>query len=660
MFVRPESIVIPELESEILKSRFRELTPFWKWVLIAFSAGGIFMAVYQTFRLNYFGIVVMDTSYYYLMIAFFMSIAFIVFPVKKGATNKKLFHLDIFLFSLTAAISFYLAYKGMDIRNMGWGMIAPAYIVILATLLWILMMESGRRGGGLILMAVVLVFSLFPVIAGHMPGVLAGIQFTIDRTITYHILSSESALGIPLRVFSDLVIGFIVFGVALQATGGGRFFINLALALLGKTRGGTAKVAVMSSALFGSMSGSVISNVLTTGSFTIPAMKKSGYSPEYAGAIEACASTGGVLMPPVMGAVAFILATFVGVPYLTVVVAAAVPSILYYLGLFTQVDGYAAQNRLHGLSQSEIPPLLKTLKSGWLYILAFIVLLAFLFLRREAQAPFVASVIMLVFSIFSTENRLSWAKITRFFEESGKLLSELVAVVALVGMILGALSMTGVAQALSGGLVKLAGGSLPLLLLFGAMASFVLGMGMTITACYVFLAIVLVPALSTLGLNMLAVHLFVMYCGMFSYITPPVALGAFAGATLAGASQMRTGLTATRIGGIIYILPFLFVLRPALLLEASALENLRAIALAVPGVILISSALQGYLIGIGSLQGRGGLSNVFMIIIRLLLVGAGILMVFPGAVTDFTGLGIAIVVIALLILRKVMTKRASI
>jgi TRAP transporter 4TM/12TM fusion protein len=441
-------------------------------------------------------------------------------------------------------------------------------------------------------------------------------------------MSAESVMGIPLRAFASLVIGFLLFGVALQYTGGGKFFINLAFALLGHVRGGPAKVAIFSSGLMGSMSGSVITNVLTTGVLSIPAMRRVGFSRSYAAGVEACASTGGVLMPPVMGATAFIMATFLGVPYAQIALAAVVPSVLYFLGLFVQIDAYAARNHLKGLPQAELPSLWRTLKEGWYFVFVFILLIWMLiYMQREAIAPFYATALLLVINQVLPYQRWVLDDVGIFLSSAAKLFAELIAILAGVGLLIGALSVTGLSGTIANDLIFLAGGNTLILLLMGAATSFILGIGMTVTAAYIFLAVALAPALiQGAGLNPMAVHLFILYWGMLSFITPPVALGAFAAATVAGARPMETGLQAMRLGSIIYFIPFLFVLNPALILQGSTNEIAVVLVQAVVGVVLIASALQGYMVLVGDLTRH----SLLQWPIRAALIVAGMTMAVPG------------------------------
>jgi TRAP transporter 4TM/12TM fusion protein len=335
----------------------------------------------------------------------------------------------------------------------------------------------------------------------------------------------------------------------------------------------------------GSMSGSVISNVLTTGAVSIPAMKRTGFSPRYAAATEACASTGGVLMPPIMGATAFVMASFLSRPYVEIALAAAIPSLLFYFGLFAQIDAYAARRGLKGLEPAEVPSLLAAVKEGWVYLFVFgLLIFMMVALRQETLAPFWATGLLLLINQVMKSHRFSLRSFGGMIAGVGRALAELTAVLLGVGLIVGSFSATGLAGTLVNELIFMAGHSVIMLLFMGALTAFVFGMGMTVTACYIFLAVVLAPALEQAGLNQLAVHLFILYWGMVSYITPPVALGAFAASALAGSTPMRTGYEAMRLGGVIYLAPFLFVLNPALVGQAPAWEVFGSMTAALIGV----------------------------------------------------------------------------
>ncbi|MFP5406591.1 MAG: TRAP transporter permease, partial [Gammaproteobacteria bacterium] len=302
------------------------------------------------------------------------------------------------------------------------------------------------------------ILATFPLYAGHMPGFLWGVQLDLAQTVTEHVYGLESIIGIPMQVVADTLVGFIVFGVILANTGGGNFFMDFASSVLGKTRGGPAKVAILSSGLFGMLSGSPTSNVMTTGTITIPTMKRCGYPASYAGAVEACASTGGSLMPPVMGAAAFIMASFLNVPYADVIVAAFLPAVLYYFALMLQTDCYAARHKLVGLDVTDVPPLSQTLRTGWHYVAALVILtLMLLVWRTEAAAPFWVALLLIGFAILNRRRTgFDWRAMCQLTVDVGQGLAQLVCLSAGIGLILGAMSITGVAKSLSRELVQYA------------------------------------------------------------------------------------------------------------------------------------------------------------------------------------------------------------
>lgn len=569
-------------------------------------------------------VITVQNHYYYALLGLLLPLSFLVYPAHAKATH---YWYDAVLSAIAFSVCAFFFINAETMLDYGWEFAAPGYAVVMSYLLWMLTLEAVRRCGGMTLFVLVLLFSLYPIVADRMPGPISGMASSAAETASYHVMSIESILGLPFRAFAQLVIGFLIFGIALQHTGGGRFFINLAFAMFGHVRGGSAKVAIVSSGLMGSMSGSVITNVLTTGQMTIPAMKRNGMSSEYAGGVEACASTGGVLLPPIMGSTAFVMATFLNVPYTTVALAAAIPALLYFFGLFVQVDAYAARTGLTGTPREELPKLGATMRDGWFYIASFAVLIFLLvFMQREAVAPFYATAMLLVLNQLSSRHRWDRKATIAFLVASGKLLVELLAIMAGVGLIVGALSITGLSGTLVNDLLYLAGDSVLLLLLMGALTSFVLGIGMTVTAAYIFLAIILAPALIQGGLDPMSVHLFILYWGMLSFITPPVALGAFAAASIAGASSLATGFKAMRLGSVIYFIPFFFVLDPALTMAGSFWDTLSTTLTVAVGVLLIAGSLQGYLLGLGFLDRAGPLGTLG----RTLTGFGGGLVALPG------------------------------
>ena len=609
--------------------------PFW--VAFVLSVLGIAASVNQVFNLGLFGFRPVSTGYYYLMIGLFLALGFLAFPARKGQVAVRWY--DWLLAALVLAASLWMLVNAQNIIDRGWNLDAPLAPTLLAGLYVVLALEGLRRTGEWILFFFCALFACFPLFAGHMPGFLWGVQLDLAQTVTEHAYGLESIIGIPMQVVADTLIGFIVFGVVLANTGGGEFFMNFASALLGKTRGGPAKVAIFSSGLFGMLSGSPTSNVMTTGVITIPTMKGCGYPPTYAGAVEACASTGGALMPPVMGTAAFIMASFLNVPYAQVIIAAFLPALLYYFALMLQTDCYAARHKLVGLDLSTVPPLRQTVRTGWHYIAALLVLTAMLLVwRTEAQAPFWVALFLLAFAVVrGWRSGFGWRAMCQLTVDVGQGLAQLVCLIAGIGLVIGAMSTTGVANSLSRELVQYAHGNMYLLLAAGAATSFVLGMGMTASACYIFLAITLAPALIAVGVEPMAAHLYIFYWGMVSFITPPVALASIVAATIAKANAMAVGFKSLRIGCLLLLLPVMFVLQPALIMDGAPLVVLQSAVTAIVAVALLSGAFEGYLWWVGVLAPWA----------RIAMGVAGLLLFIPEGVTDVVGLVLAVAAIAL-------------
>ena len=619
---------VKDKEEAAGRGRLFHLSLGWR---IAIRVGAVvvsLLAANQAFNANFFiGYALIENRYFYLILALMLPATFLLVPAGRWAPKDRIPWYDAVCAVTVAAVNIFFLINGVRILDLGWEMSAPDHVVVASAILWLLVVEATRRAGGMALATIVIVISFYPIYADLVPGPIAGFASSFGTTAGYHAMSGESVLGIPLRAFANLVIGFIIFGAALQHTGAGKFFIDFAFALLGHVRGGPAKVAIFASGLLGSMSGSVITNVLTTGVMTIPAMRRTGLSPAYAGGVETCASTGGVLMPPVMGAVAFIMAHFLSVPYVDVAIAAAIPSLLYFFGLFVQIDSHAARTGIAGLPREELPSVRETLREGWHYLIAFALLVfMLLILKREVLAPYYATPVLILLNQIKKSNRWGWAELLGFIDSLGKLFSELIAILAGVGLIIGALSVTGLAGTLVNDLLHLAGGSPYILLLMGALTSFILGIGMTVTAAYIFLAILLAPALIQGGMDPMSVHLFILYWGMLSFITPPVALGAFAAATVAKSKPMETGFEAMRLGSIIYFIPFFFVFDPAFIFNGTWERSLWVISSALVGIVFLAGGLQGHLSGAGPL----GTGTKLEWPARLLCILGGLLLAFPG------------------------------
>jgi TRAP transporter 4TM/12TM fusion protein len=601
---------------------------YLRWTLAASALVLSAASINHIFNLGFFiDVRLLEIHYLYVMLLLTLPLVYLVYPCSRKNPTGPTRWWDYFLALLALITCAFFVYFGRSVVNKGWDFSAPTHAVIASFAFWFLLLVAARRTGGWMLFAVILIFSIYPMVANYVPGPIQGFQRPPVDTAIFHAMSGESVLGIPMRSFVNLLVGFMIFGVAMQHTGAGPFFIDIAFAALGHVRGGPAKVGVMTSALTGSMSGSVITNVLTTGSVTIPAMKRVGFRPSYAAGIEAAASTGAVLMPPIMGATAFVMASFLMTDYANIVVAAVVPSLLYFFGLFAQIDAYSARNGLKGVPRADLPRIGKVLREGWFFLAVFALLIwMLLYLKREAIAPFYATALLLVLNQLLSKSRWGWQELMNFLVATGRLFVELVAILAAVGLIVGGLAVTGMSGTISNDLLFIAGGNTFLLLLLGALTSFILGMGMTVTAAYVILAVSLAPALIAGGLDPIGVHLFILYWSMLSYITPPVALAAFAAAAIAQARPFAVAFEAMKLGTVIYIIPFFFVLDPAFTLQAGLFDSLFTVLRAGLGVLLICAGLQGYLLGVGRLE--SGPSGA---IARLLLGVAGLAFALPSS-----------------------------
>ncbi|MEU5839815.1 TRAP transporter permease [Streptomyces diacarni] len=617
------------------------LTGFWKAVIVTLTVAGIMLTMNQVFFWNLFDVAVLTNAFLYMLTACFVPIVFIVQPLRKvssrraeGRRPNELMQeatagerpgvpwYDVVLMLAFMGCALFFAFHGVDIAEFGWAFVAPISATIVSYVFWALIVEVLRRTAGWVVAALAVLVSLYPLVAGELPiGFLQGITYDFNTLAQIHAMGTESILGLPLQTAGSVLVGFLLFGVVLQHTGGADFFHDLSLSLFGRYRGGSAKVAITSSAAMGMMSGSAVSNVLTTGPMTIPAMIKSGFSPKTAGAVEATASSGGSITPPIMGTAAFLMVSFVGVPYTQIIVAAAIPAFLYYLGIFLQVDGYAAKRGLKGTRKDLLPKFIASLVSGWPYISALGLLTAMLFFAgSESQVPFWVVGLLLVIALAKPSLKFGIIEFRDMMLDAGKTLAQIIGIIAGVGLILGGLSATGVALSLSRDLVALVGENVILILIAGAIACFVLGMGLTISAAYVFLAIVMAPALTALGVDPIAAHLFVIYWASVSYITPPVGLAAFAAAGISKASPMATCFEAMRLGAVKYVVPFGFALNPALVAQGDAAEIIVSTLFSIIAVTAIACSFSGWLVIIETRLSR---------LQRVLLAAAGFLLFLP-------------------------------
>ena len=565
-----------------------------------------------------------------LMLA--LPLAFLTLPARRGAERTHVPWYDILAALLAFGALAWITFRYPQIVNVifmrapsAW---VPGVIVIL------LLLEALRRATGWALVIIILVFLAYALFGDMVPGRLQGRAQNWQLLAGYMAVDSNGILGLPLSVAAVVIIAFILFGGLLAATGGSAFFTDAALLGMGRFRGGAMKIAVLASGLFGSISGSAVANVAGTGVITIPMIKRNGYPAHKAGAIEAVASTGGQLMPPVMGAAAFLMAEFLSIPYSSVVLAALVPALLYYVALFIQADLEAARLGISGVPKSEMPPRRPVLQ-GAHFLLAFVLLIWALFWLRwqPERAALLAAVSVIVTSlIFGYRGvRPSIRTLLGSIAGTGHVVVEIILISAGAGIVIGVLNVTGLSFNLTYALVQIGGGNMILLLALSAIVCIVLGMGLPTLGVYVLLAALVAPALIEVGIEPIAAHLYVLYFGMMSMITPPIAMAAFAAASIARAPAMATGFAAMRFGWSAYVIPVLFVFSPTLLLIGAPMEVGVAIVTATVGVWLVSAALAGYFSSKLSLVMRG----LFVLFGLMALVPAG---AFPGAVySDIAG-----------------------
>jgi len=613
------------------ESRFRRLSGifgYWEDILLVSVP---LIGVISILNLPlYVGLTFFIQQYFAIFFGLLMALVFILVPMKKGAPKDRLPWYDLVCSLLGLMVGAYLAlyYKEIVVEL---GLLVPSRIV-LGTIAIVLVLEASRRVLGWPFLTIVLLFMFYALFTFLFPGGLYGKGVSWARLSTFLYLDPQGILGIAIEVSATVVFAFVFFGQALFRTGGGEFFTNSAMALMGRYRGGPAKVAVLASSLFGTISGSAVANVVTTGSVTIPLMKKTGYPPFFAGAVEATASSGGQIMPPIMGAAAFLMATFLGISYASVAISAAIPALLYYLAVFIQVDLEAAKNGLKGLPSNMLPKLGGVFQKGWPFFIPLSILIYTLFIMmvEPDKAGLYTTASVFLICCIRREDRLNLKNAVKILKETGEGMLEVGVVCSAAGLIIGIVSLTGLGFTFSQTLVNLAGGSTFILLILGAVGAIILGMGMTVTAAYLLMVILIAPGLIQLGVAPLNAHMFVFYFAVMSFLTPPICLAVYAAASLAGADMMKTAYQAIKLGIGAYIVPFLFAYHPSLLLQGGLIEIIHATMTALIGISLVAIGVEGFLFR---------KLNWFK---RVLLILGGLGCMIPGWRSDVIGLVIGI------------------
>ncbi|WP_294156968.1 TRAP transporter permease [uncultured Selenomonas sp.] len=573
-------------------------------------------------------------------LGFGLALVYLLYPTRKSWSRTKVHPLDVVLAILGAAAPAYILieYQQLVLRS---GLVADVDLAVgLVGIL--LVVEATRRVVGIPMVTVVLLFLAYAFAGPYMPGVLAHRGLTISQLVGHLYFTTEGIFGIPLGVSSTFIFLFILFGAYLESTGLGKFFIDLANSIAGWASGGPAKVAVLSSGLMGTVSGSSVANVVGTGSLTIPMMKKLGYHKNFAGAVEAAASTGGQLMPPVMGAAAFLMAEFVGVPYIDIVKAAVIPALLYFTGVWLGVHFEAKRSNLKGLPRDQLPKMGQLLvERGHLAIPLVVIVYLLVTGYTPMRAALVAIVLSIACSALRKSTRMKPIEIVKGLDKGARNVLSVLVACASAGIVIGVVTKTGVGLKLASGLLTLSGGLLLPTMFFTMITAIVLGMGVPTTANYVITSTIAAPAIIQMGVPVLAAHMFVFYFGIIADVTPPVALAAFAGAGIAGGNALRTGVNAAKLAIAAFIIPYMFVLSPVILMIDATIPGLVMTTLtAIIGMIALSSALIGYL------------ADNCRIYERIILIAGGLLLIDPGTVTDLTGIALFAIVLFAQLKRK--------
>lgn len=522
----------------------------------------------------------------------------------------------------------------------------PVEGIIGSAILIVLVLEATRRTAGGVLVAIILAISAYVFIGPHMPGSFATRPVSPERLLVYLGLDTNGMIGAILSVAVLIVVPFTLMGQVLGRTGGAAYFADLAMSSMGRFRGGAAKIAVVGSALFGMISGAAVSNVMAVGIVTIPLMARSGFSPTRAAAIESVGSTGGQLMPPVMGAAAFIMAEFLQVPYGAVCIAATIPAVLFYAALFIHVDLEAARQKIGAAQVENIPPFLEVLRAGWhfpipiAFLISTLIWPEFFRIPIERAAIYSTAILVVLSLIFGYRNiRVTPQQMLRAILDTGRAALDIILIGAAAGMVVGALNISGISFGLTLQLIELSGQNLFVLLLLTALISIVLGMGMPTVSVYVLTASLLAPSIVKLGVSPMAAHMYVMYFGMLSMITPPVAIAAYAAANIARVSGWTAGWTAVVVGWSTFFIPFLFVTEPSMLMNDTAVSILWNFARNILGIFVGTAGIVGFAFAPLALPMR----MAFGVAALAILIPQH---AFPGAdLLDWTGLGGAIAVL---------------
>jgi len=571
----------------------------------------------------------------YTHLGFAICLAFLIYPATKHADRKKLPWYDCVLSGLFFCVIAYfiINYKPLQFR-------AGAYNtmdVIMAGLGCLLVLCACWRVVGPPIVIIASIFFIYGLVGAYLPSFLHHRGFSLQRVITHLFITTNGIIGNPLGVCSTFIFLFILFGAFLEKTGIGQFFIDLANSLAGWASGGPAKVAVLSSALQGTVSGSSVSNTVSTGSFTIPLMKSLGYSPEFAGAVEAAASTGGQIMPPVMGSAAFLISESCGVPYRELMMIAVIPAALYFIGIFISVHLEAKRLGLKGAPRSELPKLWPLIASKGHLLLPLIAIIYLMIAGYTiTRSALIGCLVCIVVPFLRKGTRVPFLNIFSALPQAGKSVISVATACSTAGIIIGMVTLTGLGQRIGAGIFDLVGNNVFLALVCAMFTSLILGMGVSTTSNYLITSTIAAPILIKAGIPMLAAHMFCFYFGIVADITPPVALAAYAGSAIAKGNAFKTGVNATKLAIAAFLIPYMFAMNPKMIMiGGTMLEALPMVATAIVGLVGIGAGFIGYL------NGR------VPTLLRIVSLAGGLCLVIPGTLTDIIGIA-TIVVVAIL------------
>ncbi|WP_206529623.1 TRAP transporter permease [Brevibacillus sp. SYP-B805] len=612
------------LEAYDREAGYRVFENKWLRLLVSFIA--IAFALYHLYTA--FAGPLVTLKHRSLHVAVILCLIYLLYPGWKGASKKRLSLFDAFLALLSLGTAGYIFIYYLEIVNRG-GIPSTADVVF-ATITCLLVLEASRRVAGWELAGMAVIFVAYAYLGPYLPGEFGHRGYTLSDIFNYMYVTTEGIYGDAIAVSASYIILFIIFGAFLSKSGMGTLFNDLSLALAGGSKGGPAKVGVIASAIHGSINGSAVASVVTTGSFTIPMMKRVGYKPEFAGAVEATAAVGGQILPPVMGAAAFIMAETLGVSYITIAIAALIPALMYYFGLLVQVHLRADRDDLRGLRKEELPKLRDVMKERGHLLLPLVMLVVLLMLGYSPTfVAFFTIVATVVIAAFRKSSRMGLRDILQALENGVRETLGVAAACAAVGITVGVFSLTGLGLKLANIILMMGQGSLFMTLVFTMIASIVLGLGLPSIPCYIITATMAAPALSNYGIDPLISHLFVFYFGVIANLTPPVALAAFAGAGIAGSEPQRTGWISCKLALAGFIVPFIFVYKPGMLiLNASVADIVTATITTLLAVIALAAATEGFLFARLNWLGR------------LLLIASALAFVFADWM--YTAAGIAL------------------